>query len=201
MSIDGISSTYSAYQPSSAQGNFKQIRQDFKNLATALQSGDLSGAQDAFSALQHALQSVQQNRQSQSQSSSTQDKFSADIAALGKALEAGDLTAAQDAFKQLQQDMQAVVVTIALMPHKTPIAPLCRQWAQAPAARPTATATTTEPARIGSILPPERERAAHRSWSAEFARNQFVDVQLAGEAKLMPEQGYLPHLQQPSCRF
>ena len=65
--------------------------------------------------------------------------------------------------------------------------PLYRQLEQAPAARPTATATTTEPERIGSIPLPERDKAAQRSWSDDFAGNQFVSVQLVGGAKPMPE--------------
>ena len=109
MTISSVSSNVSAYQSGSAQGNFKQARQDLRDLAGALQSGDLPGAQKAFSALQQLMQGVQQSGKSQSQGDGTQSQFGTDLAALGKALQSGDMSSAQDAFKKLQQDMQAAV--------------------------------------------------------------------------------------------
>lgn len=106
MTISSVSSTNNAYQTSSVQDNLKQARQDFQNLAGALQSGDLSGAQNAFSALQQIMQSVPASGQTQSQGNSTQNQLSTDMTALAKALQSGDMSSAQDAFKKLQQDMQ-----------------------------------------------------------------------------------------------
>jgi hypothetical protein len=108
MSISGVSSNPNAYQSSGVQSNFKQVRQDFRDLASALQSGDLSGAQNAFAALQQLMQNAQPSSQSQSQGNSKQDQFSIDLAAIGKALQSGDLNSAQHAFTKLQQDIQAV---------------------------------------------------------------------------------------------
>jgi hypothetical protein len=107
MSISSVSSGHNAYQPSSTQSNFKQVRQAFGDLANALQSGDLSGSQNAFSALQQLTQGVQFGSQSQSQGNSTQNQFSTDLSAIGQALQSGDVKLAQDALTKLQQDMQA----------------------------------------------------------------------------------------------
>src|ERR1700687_3387956 len=77
----------------------QQIRQDFKQLAGSLQSGDLAGAQKAYAALQKLLPSQSQNSTSSTQSSSSStNPIVSDFNALGKALQSGDLTAAQSAF-------------------------------------------------------------------------------------------------------
>ena len=107
MSISGVLSSYSAYQPSSTQSNLKQVRQDFQDLAGALQSGDMPGAQTAYAALQQLIQGMQSASQPQGNGNGTQHQFNTDLAAVGKALQSGDVSAAQDAFKKLQQDMQA----------------------------------------------------------------------------------------------
>jgi hypothetical protein len=111
MTISGISPSYNTYQTGSAQNNFQQMRQDFKDLASTLQSGDLSGAQNAYAALQQIMQTAQSSNQNPSQNNSNsnnaQSQFSTDLAAIGKALQSGDLKSAQDAFAKLQQDMKA----------------------------------------------------------------------------------------------
>ncbi len=110
MSISSVSATNS-YQASqvSWQNNLAQRRQDFKDLASALQSGDLSGAQKAFAAMQQSQPNFSATTQTQNaQQASVQNPLAADFSALGKALQSGDLTAAQAAFKQLQLDMQSV---------------------------------------------------------------------------------------------
>jgi soluble cytochrome b562 len=80
------------------QEKIKQFKTNFEKLAEALQSGDLSAAQNAFSVL---LQGMPSNN-------NPQDKIKADFDALGKALQSGDLDAAKKAFLKLQQDMQAL---------------------------------------------------------------------------------------------
>lgn len=107
MSISSVSSSQNTYQPSRAQGDFKQVRQDFSGLVNALQSGDLAGAQNAFSALQQLMQGERPGNQSQAQGNSTQNQLSTDLAAIGKALQSGDVNSAKDALTKLQQDMQA----------------------------------------------------------------------------------------------
>jgi hypothetical protein len=109
MSISGISSNSNAY-PTPAESNRNAFRTDFSQLARALNAGDLSGPQWAFS----ALQQLQPGRFAASSSSGGSQAVSgtspigADIATLGKALKSGDLGAAQDAFKKVQQDMSSV---------------------------------------------------------------------------------------------
>lgn len=81
-------------------------------LAQALQSGDLSGAQTAFTNLE---QRFAQNSSGATSAAGTAtpasgasqtNPISQDLNALGQALKSGDVTAAQDAFDQLQQDFQ-----------------------------------------------------------------------------------------------
>ncbi|HTO58744.1 MAG TPA: hypothetical protein VMJ74_13165 [Pseudomonadales bacterium] len=107
VSVSGISSS-AAYQPNATQTHFGQARQDFKDLASALQSGDLSGAQTAFAAWQQVMQSGQAGtQQNASQNGGKQNQFAQDMAAVGKALQSGDVAGAKQAFAQLQQDMQS----------------------------------------------------------------------------------------------
>ncbi len=96
MSPSAVSLT-SASGQTQAQNPMKEIMQDFKQLASALKSGDLSGAQKAYSALQQLLPDQSQGG----------NPVSTDFAALGKALQSGDLSTAQSAFSQLQNDLQS----------------------------------------------------------------------------------------------
>jgi DNA-binding FadR family transcriptional regulator len=108
MSISSISSN-SGVSQTDWRSLMNQWRQDFKQLASALQSGDLAGAQKAYSALQQLQQSSQSGGQSssQQQANSGNNPIQNDFAALGKALSSGDLTGAQTAFSQLQSDLKA----------------------------------------------------------------------------------------------
>ena len=99
MSISSIGST--AGLSSAWQNTFQQRRQDFNQLAQALQSGDLSGAQKAFA----DLQSLQQNN-SGTNPNSNGSPIQNDFAALGQALQSGNLSQAQSDFTQLQNDLQ-----------------------------------------------------------------------------------------------
>ncbi|MGD0626086.1 MAG: hypothetical protein ABSB32_15380 [Thermodesulfobacteriota bacterium] len=111
MSISSISSVTSGYQPTLTnwQNKLSQIRQGFNNLASALQAGNLTDAQNAFTALQQLLPNSSAGNQTQNgQQGSGQNAFATDFSALGKALQSGDLSAAQTAFAKLQQDTQSV---------------------------------------------------------------------------------------------
>jgi hypothetical protein len=105
VAISGVGSNANTYQPN-VQSTYKQRQQDFQNLASALQSGDLTGAQTTFA----ALQKLQQGRQTQSgqQGNSSTNPISTDITALGKALQSGDISGAQSAFATLQKDFQSL---------------------------------------------------------------------------------------------
>ncbi len=73
-----------------SQSQLQQIKADFNQLKQRLQSGDLSGAQQAFADLQKLAP--------QGASGPFQDQ----INALGQALQSGNLSAAQQAFSALQ---------------------------------------------------------------------------------------------------
>ncbi len=96
MSVSPLAFTNSAQ--SSSQGVLSQRRAAFKALATALDSGDLAGAQSAFASLQAA-------KPGQS-APAAQDGPGADFQALSAALQSGDLAGAQKAFAALQGDLQ-----------------------------------------------------------------------------------------------
>lgn len=90
----------------------QQVQQDYAQLASSLQSGDLAGAQSAFANLQQALQSqgtstTQSTTESGTSSSSGSDTIANDFSALGQALSSGNLSQAQSAFSQLQTDIQS----------------------------------------------------------------------------------------------
>jgi len=110
MSVSGVSSSSTVTQ-TDWRSLVNQFKQDFKQLASSLQSGDLTGAQKAYAALQQLLQSNQSGGQSSNaqQASSTNNPIQNDFAALGSALQSGDLSSAQSAFSQLQTDMKAAV--------------------------------------------------------------------------------------------
>ena len=108
MSISAVCSN-SSFAQSDSTSVMNQWKQDFRQLASALQSGNLAGAQKAFK----ALQQLQQSNPSGGQSSNGQSASSGnspiqnDFAALGQALSSGNLSAAQGDFSQLQSAMQA----------------------------------------------------------------------------------------------
>src|SRR5580658_8021721 len=109
MSISALSSSLiSDLAPQHWQNPFQEIKQDFQQLASALQSGNLSGAQSAYSNIQQLLQGSPGSSSTSNSSTSTgSNTLQNDFAALGQALQSGDLTTAQSAFAQLQTDFQA----------------------------------------------------------------------------------------------
>jgi hypothetical protein len=102
MSISGVSSS-SGLSQTDSQSSVNQLRQTFKQLAGSLQSGDLAGAQQAFTSLEKLLQSQSSKVQP---ASTPQSPVQSDLAALGQALGSGDLSAAQADFSKLQKDLQ-----------------------------------------------------------------------------------------------
>jgi len=105
MTINNVSSAASLYQ-TETQSPWKQRAQDFKALQSALQTGDLSGAQQAFATLQKDLPSSAPTTKPSS-SSSQSTPASKDFQALQSALSSGDLSGAQQAFASLKQDLQS----------------------------------------------------------------------------------------------
>jgi outer membrane protein assembly factor BamD (BamD/ComL family) len=96
MSVSAISLSNELNQAHSLQNTNQQQRTDFQQLTQALQSGNLSNAQQAFSALTNSaknsgLQSLQ---------------LTQDLSKLGSALRSGNLTSARQAYSSIQQNLQ-----------------------------------------------------------------------------------------------
>jgi hypothetical protein len=104
-SVSGISSYNNSYQ-NVLQSNWKQRKQDFEDMITAIQSSDLAGAQKALAAFQSTYtQSVSQVDNGEQQSNQNSPILT-DYNSLANALSSGDLTGAQQAFTSLLQDIQ-----------------------------------------------------------------------------------------------
>ena len=84
--------------PQPLQAYFQQRTSDLSQLGTALQSGNLAGAQQAFSTLQTLAQASPLPNSNAFAVSQREQDFNA----IGQALQSGDLTGAQQAFAQLQ---------------------------------------------------------------------------------------------------
>ncbi len=107
MTISSISSTTNTYQ-ASTQNAFSQTFNDFKNIGSSIQSGDLTSAQNALTAFQSSLQSnSRQNPLTQLFSNNSQ--LGNDLSALQSALKSNDAAGAQNAFKTLVKDMQGAM--------------------------------------------------------------------------------------------
>jgi outer membrane protein assembly factor BamD (BamD/ComL family) len=105
MNVSAINSASNPYQ-SSVQGVYQQRAQDFRSLQNALQSGDLSGAKQAFASLQSNAPNSTQAPGGAVNTSGQSSPFAKDFQTLQSALQSGDLSGAQNAFATLKQDMQ-----------------------------------------------------------------------------------------------
>jgi hypothetical protein len=94
VSISAIFPTQSSFQPSGSQS---QLGQEFSQLVSSLNSGNLADARQAYSALS-TLQSS-----GQGPSANSNNPFSQALSQIGQALQNGDLTGAQQALSSLQQ--------------------------------------------------------------------------------------------------
>jgi ribosomal protein S20 len=107
MSVTGVSSsstTAQMYQSSNAN----PFKQDFNDLATALQNGNLQAAQDAFTKIQELHQQKEAKKSNNGNSNQNgSNPIKTDMTALQQALQSGDLKASQDAFTKLQEDMKS----------------------------------------------------------------------------------------------
>jgi soluble cytochrome b562 len=82
--------------------NFQQMQGTFQQLTQALQSGNLSAAQSAFTALTKNAPAAGAS------SPNGTNPMTADFQALGQALQSGNVSNAQAAFSKLQSDAQAL---------------------------------------------------------------------------------------------
>ncbi|HUA38852.1 MAG TPA: hypothetical protein VMA35_10715 [Candidatus Sulfopaludibacter sp.] len=109
MTVSSVNSATNAYPTPSTDG-FSQLFNDFKGIASDIQSGDLTGAQSALTTFETDLQS-NNGQNPLSQLFSNNSTLSTDLQSLQTALQSNDPTAAQSAFKTLVQDMQSAIQT------------------------------------------------------------------------------------------
>ena len=110
MSISGVSN--SSTTQAAWQAMIQQQKQTFSQLSSALQNGDLAGAQQAFASLQNSSGQGQTSNanttsSTNSSNSSSGNAITNDFQALSTALQSGNIKDAQSAFAQLQTDMKA----------------------------------------------------------------------------------------------
>lgn len=103
MSVNAVSTNNLLLPQMQAPG---KKQQDFQALNSALSSGDLAGAQKAFSAFQ---QDIQQPQAPEATTPDPNTQISTDMKALGTALSTGDPTAMQKAYAALQQDLTSLM--------------------------------------------------------------------------------------------
>ena len=97
MAVSGVSLA----APPSFQ-NPNDPRQQFAQLAKAISSGDLTGAQQAFAQLSQTLG----NNSNGSTAGNSNDPVSQALSSIGQALQSGDIGGAQQALASLQQQAQ-----------------------------------------------------------------------------------------------
>jgi hypothetical protein len=107
MSVSGITNTL--IQQSAMPSPAQQWRNDFNDLAKALDNGDMNSAQKAVASLQQ-LQSGLSKTTLQAITGAdaggeAQSTLANDLEALGQALKSGSLANSQTAFEQLQSDL------------------------------------------------------------------------------------------------
>ena len=100
MTIGSATSTAYAYVSTRQQNPFQQ---NLEALSQAVQSGNLSGAQQAYAVLTQSAQAQGPNGASNGQS----NPFQQGLAAIGNALQSGSISDAQSALQNLQQTMKA----------------------------------------------------------------------------------------------
>ena len=107
MSVSPISGlSYDPYQAQLASA-FKQRAQHFTTLGNALQSGDLSAAQQAFAALKKDTHTIQIAQQRQALPAAQNSRVTPNFSGVETALNSGDLSGAKKAFALVQQHIQA----------------------------------------------------------------------------------------------
>jgi len=146
MTISSIGSTTNAYQ-ASATDNFSQSFNNFKSIGSAIQSGDLTTAQNALTAFQSDLQS-NTGKNPLSQLFSNNSKLGDDLTSLQTALKSNDVAGAQDAFKTLVKDMQGAIKT--QVPHGHHRHHRVGNDSQSPSSTPASSSSTTTDTTTGS---------------------------------------------------
>jgi len=99
-SVSAPDATTQAGQSGTQQNTFGQ---DFQKLAEALQSGNLSAAQQAFTTLSQDISTQTQSVQASSQASNGNSPFATALSQIGSDLQSGNLTGAQQTLSSLEQ--------------------------------------------------------------------------------------------------
>src|SRR5882672_6451157 len=110
MSISSINSGANPAYQSGPSSLFKQVRQDFKAIENAVQSGDLASAKQAVSAFQQDQQNLQNARGvagGPNQSPQPDSQFKNMVSSLITSIQSGDLTSAQQSLSAVQANMKA----------------------------------------------------------------------------------------------
>jgi hypothetical protein len=94
MEITSVSNI--SYQPPGSAESLNKIKQSFDKLGSALESGDLSAAQNAMAELQ---------KNAPPQRSDDNNPIKTKMEKLSQALQSGDLTAAKEAYADVQKTM------------------------------------------------------------------------------------------------
>jgi len=111
MSLAGIlSSNLFQFNSQGAQDRMQQFRQDFQKLGQDLQTGNLTGAQADFAA-------VQKDGPQSSSSTQNSNPITQAFQQLSTDLQSGNLTAAQQDYSTLQQDFQSQAASHMQRPH------------------------------------------------------------------------------------
>ena len=113
MSISTVSASSNSYQNYWSKGTNsvgQQFKQDFQDLSQALQSGNLNGAQQAFSVLQQLMPNVSSSdsQQQKLQPITGTSSIDTDLSALTQAIQSGNQTDTQTDLSKLTQDLQSV---------------------------------------------------------------------------------------------
>ena len=106
-----ISDYNQTYQASGTTSIRQQRKQDFADLAQALQAGDLGGAQQAFSALQQLMvpNAVSTTSKAQTvQPTNGVSSIDTDLNALTQSIQSGDQIQAQSDLSKLTQDLKSI---------------------------------------------------------------------------------------------
>ena len=109
--ISTISDFNQTYQANGTTSVRQQRKQDFADLARALQAGDLGGAQQAFSALQQLMMPNATLTSSQAQAvqpTGGANSIGTDLSALSESIQSGDQIKAQSDLSKLSQDLKSV---------------------------------------------------------------------------------------------
>ena len=106
MPVSGVSCRTYHYSLDTVQKNVKYFRENFQLMGQALQSEDLTGARNAFSALQQLLPYSSQTRIQTGSQGESPNALADGFASLGEALQSGDLAKAADIYATLRADRQ-----------------------------------------------------------------------------------------------